>query len=547
MTSVNRHSSCRLALAIALGGLSILALSPAAYASARAQADSALCVEKMPPIVDFPDREIGNFEEAAVSGTGAVVAFSSSSQRVGPIGRQRGEQIYAWHRDTGRIELVSRADGAHGQRGNGSASEPAISGDGRYVAFASTASNLINADRNKSQDVFVRDLLLDRTILISSKLGRPNTPADGASSGPSLSGDGSVVAFSTLAADIYGAVKSSTPTSQVVVINLAGQTRTVASRQTGSGAMGNKASFAPSISRDGTRVAFSSFATNLGAGGGYASSVFVFDSPSGSVTWSSWSANAPLPGFISGPGTRGPAISADGTHVAFITRQPDGLYIAPVAGPANLAWPENASFGIAGPSHRPLISGDGAYAVNFANLGNAQGPGMYRFEPGVTPVMVSAGQGAWASRDLTSWASTRKVDGRYGIFDGLASTVPFAWLADPQPTLRVWRPTVKGKTVRLTGRSSYAHTLSLSIGLMVGTDRVRWMSPSGLSPSITRFCPGQLAPNWAVAPARRRWVKTLRKSPPLPSGRWVALVRATSDRGTDVSVSAYDAVKFRVP
>lgn len=543
MTSVIHHKARRLATATLLGGLSLFALSPSAGASALAPADNSLCVEKQPQIVDYPDREIGSYEDAAVSDSGAVVVFSSSAQTVGRIGRQRGVQIYARHRDTGRIELVSRASGEHGARGSGSSSEPAISGDGRFVAFSSVAGNLVNGDQNRAQDVFVRDLLLDRTILVSSKKGRPDSPANGASRSPALTGDGSTVAFSTHAADVYEAAKSAKPISQVVAVNLSSQIRTLVSREIGGNAPGNRDSLAPSISKDGARVAFESFATNLAVGGGdgSTSNVFVFDAQSQSLTRPSWSPNTSMPGSFSGP-----AISADGTHVAFANRYPAGVYIAPISGPATLVSPENTSFGFAGSIHRLMTSNDGASVLGLAVLGDAWGLSTFRFGPGMKPELVSAGRRVWASSDFTTMVSSHDVDGRYGIFDGPAAATPFAWLADRRPTLSIGRAIVKGNTVRLKGRSSYAHSLFFSVGLMTGAGKIRWLDPSGHFYSRRPFCPGDPAPNWSKAPAKRRWAKSLRASSPLPPGTWVALVRAWSDRGTDVSASDYAATKFRV-
>jgi Tol biopolymer transport system component len=77
---------------------------------------------------------------------------------------------------------------------------PTISGDGRYVAFTSDASNLVRGDRNRLADVFVHDTLTGRTELVSR---RPDgRPGNGASRQASISGDGSMVAFQSLAADL---------------------------------------------------------------------------------------------------------------------------------------------------------------------------------------------------------------------------------------------------------------------------------------------------------------------------------------------------------
>ena len=59
--------------------------------------------------------------------------------------------------------------------GNGPSAEPAINGNGRYVAFTSSATNLVAGDDNRSQDVFVRDLQAATTVLVSANTGGTET------------------------------------------------------------------------------------------------------------------------------------------------------------------------------------------------------------------------------------------------------------------------------------------------------------------------------------------------------------------------------------
>ncbi len=102
------------------------------------------------------------------------------------------------------IELASRdiaGDGA-----NASSADPALSADGRFVAFTSSASDLVPGDTNGLPDVFVRDLQTGEVELVS--VAADGGPANGGSSRPSISADGSRVSFysaaSNLAPDIAG-------------------------------------------------------------------------------------------------------------------------------------------------------------------------------------------------------------------------------------------------------------------------------------------------------------------------------------------------------
>ncbi|MFI6489650.1 TolB family protein [Streptomyces sp. NPDC050564] len=101
-----------------------------------------------------------------------------------------GAALTAAHADSTapRTSRVSTSTGGH--EGDGASSTPAISANGRYVAFVSAAGNLVRGDRNGVADVFVRDLRTGRTARI----------AEGPAASPALSADGRYVVFATTAA-----------------------------------------------------------------------------------------------------------------------------------------------------------------------------------------------------------------------------------------------------------------------------------------------------------------------------------------------------------
>jgi len=102
----------------------------------------------------------------SISADGRYVAFQSASINLVSEDNNGFADIFVHDRQTGQTTLVSIAyDGA---QGNLYSSSPAISADGRYVAFESLAYNLVSEDTNEAQtDVFVRDLQDGQTTLVS--------------------------------------------------------------------------------------------------------------------------------------------------------------------------------------------------------------------------------------------------------------------------------------------------------------------------------------------------------------------------------------------
>ena len=98
------------------------------------------------------------------------MAFTSAASNLVTGDSNGFEDVFVRDRKLHRTYLVS-VDSA-GVQGNNDSYDPVISADGRYVAFVSTATNLVPGDTNGYADVFVRDLKLHRTSLVSVDLGR---------------------------------------------------------------------------------------------------------------------------------------------------------------------------------------------------------------------------------------------------------------------------------------------------------------------------------------------------------------------------------------
>lgn len=135
----------------------------------------------------------GPSTEPSISGTGAIVAFTSSATNLtaDPGQSPNVSQVFAWQAAGGSISLVSLAAG--GDAGSRASGDPAISEDGRVVAFDSDATKLVGGDSNGVTDVFLRNL--GRGATIRASLDATGHQVGVASQRPSLSGDGGAVAF----------------------------------------------------------------------------------------------------------------------------------------------------------------------------------------------------------------------------------------------------------------------------------------------------------------------------------------------------------------
>jgi Bacterial Ig-like domain/WD40-like Beta Propeller Repeat len=179
----------------------------------------------------------------------------------------------------GDVTLVSRDDS--GAQGNGASNRPDISSDGRFVAFASSATNLVANDTNDVSDVFVRDLRpapgQETTIERVSVGSAGGQEGNGVSLGPTISADGRYVAFVSGASNL---VANDTNGKWDVFVHdrQTGANTRVNVSDSGSEANETSPSFpAPTISDSGRYVAFLSSASNLVANDTISQDVFVHD------------------------------------------------------------------------------------------------------------------------------------------------------------------------------------------------------------------------------------------------------------------------------
>jgi Tol biopolymer transport system component len=257
----------------------------------------------------------GNFDSAAsaISADGRYVVFDSNAFNLVRRDLNDKRDVFVHDRRDGKTTLVSVS--TKGRQGNGDSGSGVISGNGRYVAFVSHASNLVPRDTNHAPDVFVRDLKAGRTIRVdvSSRAKQANRGIDG---GPvALSANGRYVAFESNASNLVPRDTNGVP--DVFLRDL----RTVRTTRVSVSSKGKQAtdrlrngSNAPSISADGRYVAFASSAANLVAGDtNRRPDIFVRDRKLGKTIRVSLGAN----GAQADAESREPAISPDGQDIAF--------------------------------------------------------------------------------------------------------------------------------------------------------------------------------------------------------------------------------------
>ena len=218
--------------------------------------------------------------DAAISADGRFVAFESAATNLAAGDTNAAPDVFVHDRQSGATERVSVSTAGVGA--NDRALDPAISADGSRVAFHSVAGNLVPGDANTATDVFVRDRAAGTTERVSLTAAGEEHP--GSSVDPAISGDGRYVAFyvancSFIPGDGCAAapVGDDNATVDVYVRDLtSGSVERVSAAH--DGAEPDSWSYDPTMSFDGRYVTFYSFATNIIPGDGNAvADVFVRD------------------------------------------------------------------------------------------------------------------------------------------------------------------------------------------------------------------------------------------------------------------------------
>lgn len=265
-------------------------------------------------IVSRRNRIAGNAasRNPAVSDDGNVIGFLSDATNLAPRPDRNGVQDVFVHEvlkgTTGRASINNRA-----QAGNGPSTEVEVSGNGDFVAFTSAADNLsLKEDVNERDDIFVRDIRALRTNRVNIRSGT-RQQANGHSSDPVLSEDGRYVAFASVATILTPGDTNNS--SDVFRFDRhPDEFKTVRASITSDGALPAGKSWDPSISDDGTLVAFVSKADDLVEGDDEGADVFVHDFVSDETILVSAAIRGDVAGA---GGSARPSISGDGRYVVF--------------------------------------------------------------------------------------------------------------------------------------------------------------------------------------------------------------------------------------
>jgi Periplasmic component of the Tol biopolymer transport system len=317
------------------------------------------------------DRQAGTTERVNLSSTGQqTTRYQSFQPGITPDGRfvvfvtqannlvandtNNSPDIFVHDRSTHTTVRVNLTSGEQ-QADFGISWNPAISRDGRYVAFDSEATNLVAGDTNGVFDVFVRDRLNGVTERVN--VAPAGGQANGGAGSASISGDGRYVAFVSGASNL---VANDTGDIADVFVRDRTTGTTVRASVSTAGEQADSTCFEPVISADGRSVAYTSFATNLvPRDSNGVTDVFLRDLAAGTTERVSVASD----GAQAAGESRLPAIDADGQFVAFTSSAKnlaphdsnaiDDVYVhetgGPSSGPENVQWsllPKSQDFGV---------------------------------------------------------------------------------------------------------------------------------------------------------------------------------------------------------
>lgn len=298
----------------------------------------------------------GSVFDLSINGSGSVVAFATSNAGLvtaasGSVDDLNGAFDVFIGGGNAPVELVSIDNEGLGT-GGGASREPSLSRDGRHVAFVSAAPDLDKGvtDSNGFEDVYVRDLKTERTVLVSRSraVSSPVTAGDGASppstlldseitAGPVVSDDGRFVVYRSAASDLLDPTLGVVDDNMVAdifrydrdpdgdgVFDEPGETvtelvsiNTDGTASTGHASVVMGTSFAPSISDDGRYVAFASTGTDLVAGAS-GMNVYLRDMLTGVTALISETTGGSSGGPDgTSPPTRFAKVSRDGSTIVF--------------------------------------------------------------------------------------------------------------------------------------------------------------------------------------------------------------------------------------
>jgi Tol biopolymer transport system component len=310
-----------------------------------------------------------------ISSDGRYVVFHSmATNLVTPA--TTGWQVFRKDLLTGEVVLASA--NAAGAEGNSGSSSPAISSDGRYVAFHSQATNLVTPAIT-GQQVFRKDMLTGEVVIVSADAA--GAEGNGGSLFPAISDDGRYVAFHSQATNL---VTPAITLTQVFSKDLeTGEVALASADAAGTPGDGSAAYF-PDISSDGRYVSFTSSSTNLVTPATSGQQLFSKDILTGEIKLASSDAAGAASNLANGY----PSYSCDGRYVSFVS---NATNLIPGVTSQQIYRKDLLSGGIV------LVSADAAGAQGtggFSNYSSISADGRYvAFDSGATNLITPATTG----------------------------------------------------------------------------------------------------------------------------------------------------------
>lgn len=396
----------------------------------------------------------------SISADGRYVAFQSYDPNLAP-GNDRGEtQIYVKDLQTGAVRLAS--SDSNGNAANGYSSIAHISADGRYVAFGSYASNLVEGDNNGMTDIFLKDLQTGAITRVTTGMDGGDSNGESSDWGV-VSAGGRYVAFESDASNLV-AGDNNNENDVFLKDMLTGTVRILSRAADGGGA--NEDSWVPFMSPDGRYIVFDSEASNLVAGDTNGKDdVFLFDTQTEALTLVSTSADG-----VQGNGhSLNPVISNDGRFVAFrgyatnfgqagntvtssvfvkdlVTGEVACVSLTPDGTPStgwsyNIGISGDGRYIMFGSEAGDLVTNDTNGSVDVFRVANplfGASSNAYEFGPGSGAVVIDASDGALEVVRLTGDVQSTDVQlfrdevNLYLAIEGTADMLTLAgWFADP--------------------------------------------------------------------------------------------------------------------
>lgn len=403
-------------------------MRPALAFNSRTVLALSLCVLALPTLatpltlrVQSAAEPNGMSAAPAVSSDASTVVFRSVATNM--VAGQGTSSLFAWDRASGAISALAPT-------ANGNLYYPAVSSTGRYVAFETTANNLAPGADSQFSDV----LRLDRQtgLFMRASQGLNATAANGGSDSAAISGDGRFVAFNSVASNLV--IGGTTPGREhIYIMDMDSGQIELASRSS-TGAEGNfdaQAMESNAMSSDGTRLVFATAAENLApVFNGNVSDVILRrrDPQSGAISFEN--VNRSVSGSVGTRSSSRGSISPNGRYVVFLSSadnihpagaSPSTLFVRDLVANQLFPLPRPAGFQTC---NRGRVSDSGEVAYVCAPQAPATALQLFRVAlGGATPVLVSAAPGGASGNASSAQSFTLSADGRLLAMESNASNL----------------------------------------------------------------------------------------------------------------------------